>query len=75
MSAERARGDDAKQFVRDLRREREAQGLSPADVSERSGNDKSASSRPESGQQPNPIVDTLSRSARVLGKRHSWALE
>jgi ribosome-binding protein aMBF1 (putative translation factor) len=62
-------------FIIDLRREREARGLSLADVADRSGIDKAALSRLENGQQPNPTVNTLARYARALGKRLALTLE
>jgi transcriptional regulator with XRE-family HTH domain len=52
-----------------LKRERERQGLSLADVSERSGIDKAALSRLENDLQPNPTLNTLTRYAEAIGKR------
>jgi ribosome-binding protein aMBF1 (putative translation factor) len=57
-----------RRFVMSLRRERERQGLSLADVAERARIDKAALSRLENGQQLNPTVNTLARYARALGK-------
>src|SRR5437764_14381272 len=42
-----------------LKKEREAAGLSLADVAERTGMDRAAISPPENGHQLNPNVDTL----------------
>jgi hypothetical protein len=67
---ERLRG-----FLADLRRVREAGGLSLADVAARTGIDKAALSRLENGQQANPTVGTLARYARALGKRVRLSLE
>ncbi len=52
-----------------LKAAREAQGLSLADLTERTGMDRSALSKLESGQRPNPTVDTLVRYAEAVGKR------
>jgi ribosome-binding protein aMBF1 (putative translation factor) len=62
-------------FIGTLKREREAKGLSLADVAVRSGIDKGALSRLENGQQPNPTVNTLTRYADALGKRLALSLE
>jgi ribosome-binding protein aMBF1 (putative translation factor) len=51
-----------------LRRERERQGLTLAQLSERSGIDQAALSRLENGRNENPTVDTLYRVAAALGK-------
>ena len=65
----RATAEDLRRFLVDLRREREARGMSLADVADRSGIDRAALSRLENGRQLNPTVNTLSRYARALGKR------
>ena len=57
-----------------LRQAREAAGLSLADVEARSGIDKAALSRLETGQQINPTVNTLARYAHALGKKWAWTL-
>jgi transcriptional regulator with XRE-family HTH domain len=57
-----------------LRKERERQGLSLADVAERCDIDKAALSRLETGQQINPTIDTLWRYAHALGKDLAWAI-
>lgn len=67
--------DRLKAFPMTLRREREARGLSLADVADLSGIDKAALSRLENGQQPNPTLSTLARYARALGKRLALTLE
>ena len=51
-----------------LKQERERQGLSLADMKERTGIDRAALSRLESGQHPNPTIMTLMRYAQALGK-------
>jgi ribosome-binding protein aMBF1 (putative translation factor) len=50
-----------------LKAERERQGLTLAVLAERSGVDKGAISKLETGRQLNPTVDTLSRIAAGLG--------
>jgi ribosome-binding protein aMBF1 (putative translation factor) len=55
-----------------LRAERERQGLSLSDVSERSGIDRATISKLETGEVPNPTVSTLRALARALNKRLSW---
>jgi DNA-binding Xre family transcriptional regulator len=57
-----------------LRAERERQGLSLSDVSERSGIDRATLSKLETGKVPNPTVGTLRALARSLNKRLSWLL-
>ncbi len=64
-----------RQVVFALRKAREAAGLSLAAVAERTGIDKGALSRIETGQHLNPTVTTLSRYAQALGKRWVWSLE
>jgi DNA-binding XRE family transcriptional regulator len=59
----------------ELKRAREAAGLSLADVAERSGIDKAALSRLENGVHDNPTVETLARYAAALGKRLTWSLQ
>jgi DNA-binding Xre family transcriptional regulator len=54
-----------------LRAERERQGLSLSDVSERSGIDRATLSKLETGKVPNPTVSTLRAVARALNKRLS----
>jgi len=59
----------------ELKRTREAAGLSLTDVSERSGIDKAALSRLENGIHDNPTIETLTRYATALGKRITWSLQ
>src|SRR5262245_31694503 len=59
----------------ELKKAREAAGLSLADVAERSGIDKAALSRLENGIHDNPTVETLLRYAAALGKQLLWTLE
>src|SRR5262249_17465843 len=64
-----------RQAVFALKKAREAAGLSLADVAERTGIDKAALSRIETGQNRNPTVATLCRYAHALSKRWKWVLE
>ncbi|AWM40970.1 helix-turn-helix protein [Gemmata obscuriglobus] len=59
----------------ELKKAREAAGLSLADVAERSGIDKAALGRLENGVHDNPTVDTLARYAAAIGKRLVWSLQ
>ena len=61
--------------LNELKKNREASGLSLADVAERSGIDKAALSRLENGVHDNPTVETLMRYATAIGKRLTWKLE
>jgi transcriptional regulator with XRE-family HTH domain len=58
-----------------LRRERDRQGLTLAEVSERSGLDKGLLSRLENGRILNPTVSTLWRYAEAIGARVALAAE
>ncbi len=51
-----------------LKKEREFQGLTLAEVSQRAGIDQAAISRLETGSNGNPTLDTLYRIAAALGK-------
>ena len=62
-------------LLESLRREREAGGLSLADLAERTGMDKAALSRLENGRQRNPTLHTLTRYARAVGKSLRLSLE
>jgi DNA-binding XRE family transcriptional regulator len=56
-------------LLQQLKAAREEQGLSLADVTQRTGMDRSALSKLETGQRPNPTVETLVRYAEAVGKR------
>jgi transcriptional regulator with XRE-family HTH domain len=58
-----------------LRAERERQGLSLADVAERSGIDRAAIHKLEIGANTNPTLATLTRYAGALGARIEWNLK
>jgi DNA-binding XRE family transcriptional regulator len=61
--------DELQEVLRQLKAAREAQGLSLADLTELTGMDRSALSKLETGQRPNPTVETLVRYAAAVGKR------
>ena len=52
-----------------LRAERERQGLSLADINERTGIDRAALSRLENNEEANPTLATLERYADAAGKQ------
>ena len=58
-----------------LRRERERQGLSLTEMSERTGIDRATISKLETGKIGNPTVSTLRTYAMALGHRLAWHLE
>jgi predicted transcriptional regulator len=58
---------DLRAMLAALKRHREQRGLSLADVSARSGMDRSAVSRLENGIYVNPTLDTLYRYAEAIG--------
>ena len=58
-----------------LRAERERQGLSLADVAERTGIDRAAIHKLEIGANTNPTQATLTRYAGALGARIEWNLK
>jgi DNA-binding XRE family transcriptional regulator len=63
------------QVMASLKRERERQGLTLADVSERSGIDQAALSKLETGAHANPTLQTLYRIALALGKTIACVLQ
>ena len=56
-------------FVEEIKRAREAAGLTLAEVSRRCGIDQPALSRLENGHNKNPTLDTLWRYAAAIGRR------
>jgi DNA-binding XRE family transcriptional regulator len=56
-------------LLEQLKAAREEKGLSLADLTELTGMDPSALSKLETGQRPNPTVETLVRYAEAVGKR------
>lgn len=61
--------DQLQTLLAELKEAREAKGLSLADVTELTGMDRSALSKLETGQRPNPTIDTLTRYAEAVGKQ------
>lgn len=61
--------DQLDQLLAQLKMAREKKGLSLADLTELTGMDRSALSKLETGQRPNPTVETLVRYAEAVGKR------
>jgi DNA-binding XRE family transcriptional regulator len=57
------------ELLEQLKAAREAKGLSLADLTELTGMDRSALSKLETGQRPNPTIETLVRYAEAVGKR------
>ena len=56
-------------FVEEIKRAREAAGLTLAELSRRCGIDQPALSRLENGHNKNPTLDTLWRYAAAVGRR------
>ena len=65
---------DLLEMLGKLRKHRESQGLSLADIADRSGMDRSAISRLENGQYLNPTVDTLYRYAQAVGAEIGFSM-
>jgi DNA-binding XRE family transcriptional regulator len=63
------------ELLQQLKAAREAQGLSLADLTRLTGMDRSALSKLETGQRPNPTIETLVRYAAAVGKRLVVVLE
>jgi len=61
--------DQLQELLSQLKASREEKGLSLADVADLTGMDRSALSKLETGQRPNPTVETLVRYAEAVGKR------
>jgi DNA-binding phage protein len=57
------------ELLTQLKAAREAKGLSLTDIMEKTGMDRSALSKLETGQRSNPTWDTLMRYADAVGKR------
>ena len=62
-------GTPLRQVLGALRAERERQGLSLADINERTGIDRAALSRLENNEEANPTLTTLERYAEAVGKK------
>jgi ribosome-binding protein aMBF1 (putative translation factor) len=65
---------DLRALVGQLRKAREAQGLSLADIQQVTGIDPAALCRIETGENGNPTVNTLVRYARAVGRKIDVAL-
>jgi len=61
--------DPWQELLKQLKAAREEKGLSLSDLTELTGMDRSALSKLESGQRPNPTIETLVRYAEAVGKR------
>jgi DNA-binding XRE family transcriptional regulator len=61
--------DELETLLQQLKAAREERGLSLSDLTQRTGMDRSALSKLESGQRPNPTIETLVRYADAVGKR------
>lgn len=61
--------DGLEGLLRQLKAAREDRGMSLSDLTELTGMDRSALSRLETGQRPNPTYETLMRYAEAVGKR------
>jgi DNA-binding XRE family transcriptional regulator len=60
--------DRLQELLAQLKAARRKKGLSLADLTELTGMDRSALSKLETGQRPNPTIDTLVRYAEAVGK-------
>ena len=65
---------DLLEMLGKLKKHRESQGLTLADIADRSGMDRSAISRLENGQYLNPTLDTLYRYAQAVGAEIGFSL-
>jgi len=61
--------DQFSELLKQLKAAREERGLSLSDLTELTGMDRSALSKLETGQRPNPTLETLVRYAEAVGKR------
>ena len=64
-----AAADQLQELLKQLKAAREEKGLSLSDVTELTGMDRSALSKLETGQRPNPTIETLVRYAEAVGKQ------
>ena len=60
--------DQLGELLKQLKAAREERGLSLSDLTDLTGMDRSAISKLETGQRPNPTVETLVRYAEAVGK-------
>lgn len=61
--------DQFRALFEQLKAAREDKGLSLADLADATEMDRSALSKLETGQRPNPTLETLARYAEAIGKR------
>jgi DNA-binding XRE family transcriptional regulator len=61
--------DELEALLQQLRAAREERGLSLSEMTRLTGMDRSALSKLETGQRPNPTIETLVRYAEAVGKR------
>jgi DNA-binding XRE family transcriptional regulator len=61
--------DQLGELLKQLKAAREDRGLSLSELTELTGMDRSAISKLETGQRPNPTIETLVRYAEAVGKR------
>jgi DNA-binding Xre family transcriptional regulator len=69
LEALKKKGTPIRHVIAALRAERERQGLSLADLNERTGIDRAALSRLENNEEANPTINTLERYAAAVGKQ------
>jgi DNA-binding Xre family transcriptional regulator len=69
LSLLKKEGTPLRQILGALRAERQRQGLSLADINERTGIDRAALSRLENNEEANPTLATLERYAEAIGKQ------
>ena len=69
LAALKKQGTPLRRVLAALRAERERQGLSLADLNERTGIDRAALSRLENNEEGNPTISTLERYAAAVGKQ------
>jgi ribosome-binding protein aMBF1 (putative translation factor) len=69
LEAIKEQGTSVRKVIAALRAERERQGLSLADLNERTGIDRAALSRLENNEEANPTINTLERYAAAVGKQ------
>lgn len=60
--------DQLQELCEQLKAAREHKGLSLSDLTELTGMERSALSKLETGQRPNPTIETLVRYAEAVGK-------
>jgi DNA-binding XRE family transcriptional regulator len=61
--------DTLESLFHELKSAREERGLSLSELTQLTGMDRSALSKLETGQRPNPTIETLIRYAEAVGKR------